>query len=102
VSKSLRSLSALGAALFALVGISACGGIPANAVVQVAGTPISKTAFEHWIKVASASRATGPTEKPVIPEPPNYTACIAHLAATTAKPAKGQKLRLRRISRASA
>jgi len=91
VSKSLRSLSALGAVLFALVGISACGGIPGDAVVQVSGTPIAKTAFEHWMKVASASSATGSTEKPVIPEPPNYTACIAHLAATTAKPAKGQK-----------
>jgi foldase protein PrsA len=92
VSKSLRFLSALGAVLFALVGISACGGgIPGNAVVQVSGTAISKTAFEHWMKVASASSATGATEKPVVPEPPNYTACIAHLAATTAKPAKGQK-----------
>ena len=91
MSKSLRSLSALGAVLFALVGISACGGIPGDAVVQVSGTPIAKTAFEHWMKVASASSATGSTEKPVIPEPPNYTACIAHLAKTTAKPAKGQK-----------
>jgi foldase protein PrsA len=91
VSKSLRSLSALGAVLFALVGISACGGIPGDAVVQVSGTAITKTAFEHWMKVASAASATGTTEKPVIPEPPNYTACIAHLAATTAKPAKGQK-----------
>lgn len=91
MSKSLRSLSALGAVLFALVGISACGGIPGDAVVQVSGTPIAKTAFEHWMKVASASSATGSTEKPVIPEPPNYTACVAHLAATTAKPAKGQK-----------
>jgi foldase protein PrsA len=77
--------------LFALVGLSACGGIPGDAVVQVSGTPISKTAFEHWMKVASASSATAATEKPVVPEPPNYTACIAHLAATTAKPAKGQK-----------
>lgn len=91
MSKSLRFLSALGAVLFALVGISACGGIPGDAVVQISGTPITKTAFEHWMKVASASSATGSTEKPAIPVPPNYTACIAHLAATTAKPAKGQK-----------
>jgi len=92
VSKPLRFLSALGAVLFALVGLSACGGIPGNAVVQVAGTPIKKTAFEHWMKVASASTTseTGTTEKPVVPEPPKYTACIAHLAATAAKPAKGQ------------
>ncbi len=87
--KALRSIAALGAVLFALVGISACGGIPGNAVVQVSGTPITKTAFDHWMSVASASNASGTTEKPAIPEPPNYTTCIAHLAKTTPKPAKG-------------
>jgi foldase protein PrsA len=90
VSKALRFLSALGAVLFALVGISACGGIPGNAVVQVGGTAITKTAFEHWLGVAAASSAVGTTEKPAIPEPPNYTTCIAHLAKTAPKPAKGQ------------
>jgi foldase protein PrsA len=90
VSKALRSISALGAVLFALVGLSACGGIPGNAVVQVGGTPITKTAFDHWMSVASSSSSAGTTEKPVVPEPPNYTACISHLAATAPKPAKGQ------------
>jgi len=90
VSKTLRSTSALGAVLFALVGISACGGIPGDAVVQVNGTSISKTAFDHWMGVAAASSATGTTEKPAVPEPPNYTTCIAHLAKTAPKPAKGQ------------
>ena len=90
MSKALRSISALGAVLFALVGLSACGGIPGNAVVQVGGTPITKTAFDHWMSVASSSSSAGTTEKPVVPEPPNYTACISHLAATAPKPAKGQ------------
>jgi foldase protein PrsA len=77
--------------LFALVGISACGGVPGNAVVQVGGSPISKTAFEHWMSVASTSdKEPGSTEKPAIPVPPEYTACIAHLRATAAKTAKGQ------------
>ncbi len=92
MSKTLRSTSALGAVLFALIGISACGGgIPGDAVVQVNGTGITKTAFDHWMSVASASSATGTTEKPAVPEPPNYTTCIAHLAKITPKPAKGQK-----------
>jgi len=91
VSKTLRSTSALGAVLFALFGISACGGIPGDAVVQVNGTAITKTAFDHWMGVASASGATGTTEKPAVPEPPNYTTCIAHLAKIAPKPAKGQK-----------
>jgi len=92
VSKALRSMTALGAVLFALVGIAACGGIPGNAVVNVGGTAITKDAFNHWMKVAAASNVTaGAHETPVVPEPPKYTACIAHLAATTAKPAKGEK-----------
>ncbi len=71
MSKILRSTSALGAVLFALVGISACGGVPGNAVVQVGGTPITKTAFEHWMSVASTSdKEAGSTEKPAIPVPP--------------------------------
>ena len=79
--------------MFAVVGISACGGVPSNAVVQINGTPITKDAFNHWMKVAAASNgeAPGSHEAPVVPEPPDYTKCIAHLAATTAKPAKGEK-----------
>jgi foldase protein PrsA len=91
VSKTLRSLSALGAVLFALVGISACGGIPGDAVVKVGGTAITKTAFDHWMSVAAASSSSSTTEKPAVPEPPKYTTCIAHLAKIAPKPAKGQK-----------
>jgi foldase protein PrsA len=79
--------------LFALVGLSACGGggIPGNAVAQVNGTPITTTAFKHWIKVAAVSSASGPlTKNPVAPEPPEYTACIAHLKEIAPAPAKGQ------------
>jgi parvulin-like peptidyl-prolyl isomerase len=91
VSKALRSLSALGAVLFALVGISACGGISGDAVVQVGGTAITKDAFNHWMEVASASnKIAGSSEKAVVPEPPEYTTCVAHLKATAPKPAKGQ------------
>jgi foldase protein PrsA len=87
-----RSIPALGAVFFALLGLSACGGgIPGNAVVQVGGKPITKSTFEHWMGVAAASSATTATAaKPVLPVPPDYTACIEHLKATTPKPAKGQ------------
>jgi foldase protein PrsA len=91
VSRGFRFIPALGAVLFAVVGLSACGGIPGNAVVQVGGNSITKTTFDHWMSVAAASSAsqTEPAAKPVIPEPPNFTACVAHLKATAAKPAKG-------------
>lgn len=93
MSKHFRSISALGAVFFVVVGLAACGGgIPGNAVVQVNGNPITKSTFEHWMSVAAASSATAPgaTSKPVLPDPPSYTACIAHLEATAPKPAKGQ------------
>ena len=92
MSRLTRPIAALGAVFFAAAGLSACGGIPGNAVVQVGGTPITKSAFEHWMSVAASSTAaTGTTAaKPVIPDPPDYTACIAHLKATAPKPAKGQ------------
>jgi foldase protein PrsA len=91
VFKSLRFLSALGAVLFALTGLAACGGIPGDAVVSIGGTSITKNAFNHWMAVASASSALSTGEKPAVPEPPEYTTCIAHLAKTAPKPAKGQK-----------
>ncbi len=94
MSKHFRFISALGAVFFAVVGLAACGGgIPSNAVVQVGSNPISKATFEHWLSVAAASTTatSGATAaKPVVPDPPNYTACIAHLEATAPKPAKGQ------------
>ncbi len=92
MSNALRLTSALGAVLFALVGLSACGGgVPGNAVAQVGSSPITKSTFDHWMSVAASSSKTSATAKVVVPEPPNYTACISNLAATTAKPAKGQK-----------
>jgi foldase protein PrsA len=91
--RTLRFIPALGAVLFALAGLSACGGIPGNAVVQVNGTPVSKDAFNHWMAIAataSSPAAGSAASKPVVPEPPTYKACIAHLQATTPAPAKGQ------------
>jgi len=92
VPRASRCIPALGAVLFALAAISGCGGIPGNAVVTVDGKPITKATFTHWMGIAAlASGATAQgTSKPPIPEPPRYTACIAHLQATAPKPAKGQ------------
>jgi foldase protein PrsA len=93
LKKLTRSISALGAVFFAAVGLSACGGIPGDAVVQVGGTPITNATFAHWMSIAAASSAasSGATgAKPVVPDPPNFAACIAHLEATQPKPTKGQ------------
>ncbi len=66
-------------------------GIPGNAVVQVDGKAITKDTFNHWMGVAASSGAGATGGKAVVPVPPTYSACIAHLAATSPKPAKGQK-----------
>jgi foldase protein PrsA len=92
VPRASRLIPALCAVLFAVIALSSCGGIPSNAVLQIDGKPITKTTFNHWMGVAaiSSSGGAGTPGQAVIPEPPAYTACIAHLKATTPKPAKGQ------------
>jgi len=88
----IRLLAALGAVLFALAGLAACGGVPGDSVAQVNGTPITNTTFKHWLAVASASSQVAASGKPVIPEPPNFTTCIKHLQEQEAKLAiKGKK-----------
>jgi foldase protein PrsA len=90
VSRASRFISALAAVFLAAAGLTACGGIPGNAVVQVNGNSITKSTFGHWMAVAASSTTTSPGAKPVIPEPPKFTACVAHLQAIAPKPAKGQ------------
>jgi parvulin-like peptidyl-prolyl isomerase len=89
VHRAFRITAALGAVLFAIVGLAACGGIPSDAVVSVDGKSITKDTFNHWLTVAAASSATTPGSKPAIPDPPNYTQCIARQKAQTKTP-KGQ------------
>jgi foldase protein PrsA len=92
MSKPVRTFAALGAALFVIAGVSACGGgVPGDAVVSVGGTPITKAAFAHWMTIAAAGSAgaTGAT-KPPAPEPPDFAACIAHLEAAAAASSHGK------------
>jgi foldase protein PrsA len=96
VLKPVRVIAALGAVLFSVIGVAACGssGVPSDAVVQVNGQPITKATFDHWLGIAasaSAAQTSTTAAKPVVPEPPAYTACIAHLQAIEPKPTKGQK-----------
>jgi foldase protein PrsA len=90
VPRAFRITAALGAVLFAVVAFAACGGIPGDAVVSVDGKSITKDTFNHWMSVASASSSASAGSKPVVPDPPNYTACIARTAAQS-KATKGAK-----------
>lgn len=93
MSKLSGQIGAVAAVLVTGLTLAACGGgIPGNAVVAVDGTPITTATFNHWMMVAAGSSAptTGSKTKPVVPDPPTYKACVAHLEATAPKPAKGQ------------
>jgi foldase protein PrsA len=86
VTRHLRFLLAF--IVLAVPGLllAACGGIPGNAVATVDGEAIEKADFEHWTSViAKSSGQTGG-----LPKPPEFTACVAELRKTQAKPAKGQ------------
>jgi len=99
--KSLRSILALGAFFVVLAtAIAGCGssstGIPSDSVAVVAGNPITTKAFKHWMFVAAQGQAAQSPGSPVIiPDPPNYTKCMADarkgfpsLAKTPAKTLK--------------
>jgi foldase protein PrsA len=92
---SPRRYAALLGAFFVLpLALSACGdsGVPGNAVVDIGGDPIKTSTFDHWFKVAATTQAqqAGATGAVSVPDPPNFTKCIAAKKKTATKPAKGQ------------
>ncbi|HET8758584.1 MAG TPA: peptidyl-prolyl cis-trans isomerase [Solirubrobacteraceae bacterium] len=71
-----------------VVVAAGCGdSVPGNAVASVDGHDIKKEDFEHWMTVAAKS--TGQPNASV-PDPPEFTKCIAAKRKTLPKPAKGQ------------
>jgi foldase protein PrsA len=84
----------LGAFFVLPLALSACGGggVPGNAVVKIGSDPIKTAEYDHWLQVAATTQQqqTGATGKAQIPQPPEFTACIATKKKTAPKPAKGQ------------
>ena len=68
--------------------------VPGNAVVKIGDQTIRTTTFNHWMQIAAVSsrgrRAPTGRSPSAVPEPPNFTACIAQKKKTAPKPAKGQ------------
>jgi hypothetical protein len=74
--KSIKTTRALGAFFVAALtglAISGCGsGVPGNAVVNVAGNPITTSAFNHWLYVYAVFQSSQSPGAPVIvPDAPN-------------------------------
>jgi foldase protein PrsA len=67
--------------------IAGCGGVPGNAVAEVDGDTIDKADFEHWMNVAAKSSGQ---KNASVPQPPDFTECIANARKNLPKPAKGQ------------
>jgi len=97
--KLARRFLALSAFFVVAIVLAACGGssIPGNSVAKVGGTSITKDDFNHWLKIAAIS-SQGQTNPDIasgkaqaeIPDPPNFTKCVANKQQTAPKPAKGQ------------
>jgi len=85
--KTLRtSLAAyLAAAIVIVTGLAGCGS-SSEVVVQAGDTMITKATLAHWTPIEAIleynAKPNQPVPSGVIPDPPNYTACIAHLEAT--------------------
>jgi foldase protein PrsA len=79
---------ALGAFFVPAAILAGCGesGIPGDSVAQVDGTDIEKADYDHWLQIAA--KASGPDA--TVPDPPEYTKCIAAAKKAAAKPAEGQ------------
>jgi foldase protein PrsA len=90
----MKAALALALPLICGAALTACGGgVPGNAVATVDGTPISQSAFNHWLAIAnkSSSAQQGTTAGSPLPDPPNFTKCVAYLQATQPKAAAGTK-----------
>ena len=91
MNRLIRFLVPAAALVAASIAVSGCGGVPSGDVAKIDGNTISKDTFNRWVKVAAASSAAqDPTAKAAIPDPPNYTNCIAAKRKDAPKPVKGQ------------
>jgi foldase protein PrsA len=87
MTKAVRALLALGAVAAAVAVMTGCGGVPGNAVAEVDGTPIEKEDYDRLLLVAAKSSGQ---PNAAVPDPPEYTKCVAQKRKTTPKPGKGQ------------
>jgi hypothetical protein len=95
------------AMLCSAAGIASCGSeMPSDAAIEVHGHVISKAQFAHWMSVTAIRDyellPRGPVPKWVLPDPPNYAVCIAHIQAEAAKASSSQAAASKTAASASA
>jgi foldase protein PrsA len=66
--------------LVAAVLIAGCGsGVPSNGVARIGDAVITKEQFNHWLG-AAAHGSSAPGSSVVVPDPPDFTKCVANQA----------------------
>ncbi len=71
-----RPLLATACLTVAAAIVAGCGAeVPSNSVAKVGGDTITKTEFNKWLKTAAMGQSQGGPA--VVPDPPNYTNCVA-------------------------
>lgn len=69
------------------------GGVPDDAVAVVKGEPISKAEFNRTLGVFAAQSQPNSNGHPVLPDPPNFTKCVANKRRTAPKKTKDSELK---------
>jgi foldase protein PrsA len=60
--------------------IAGCGSdVPTNGVAKIGDTVITKDQFNHWLN-AAAHGSAAPGSNVTVPDPPNFTRCVANQA----------------------
>lgn len=94
----MLTILALGAFFVAAVAVAGCGSsgnsesIPSDSVAKVGDTSITKKQFDHWLAIAAKGNSQSPTGgATTVPDPPNYTKCIAAKRKTEPQTKNGPK-----------
>jgi len=89
--KGIRRTTALAAVLVA-AGIAGCGNeVPGNSVAQVDDTNITRASFDHWMEVFARSASGGQAQAAAVPDPPNFTRCVAAKRRAQPQPREGER-----------
>jgi foldase protein PrsA len=83
-----KSILALAAATLGVAAFTGCGNdVPAGAVAKIGDATITQDEFDKWLNTAARGNAQGGAA--VVPDPPDYTKCVAAKSKTPVP--KGQK-----------
>lgn len=81
--RAARHRALIGVSVLSLATLTGCAGgsgDTGDAIVRVAGHPITETTIDHSMSALAASASRAPGQPPFqTPVPPRYTACIAYL-----------------------